>query len=337
MLFIASLCLIGCHDPGQSNAAQRAVETSVLEVVRAPDPFFVQPEGSLVSVPVRFANPSDEETLSLNLKQRSCGCIDYTLQPEVLEPSEEGVLTLQTVLRETGSRNLSLTFETGLAEPAEMRFDVTCRAYPYIEFAPAETRFLRIPPGTSQSTEFTVIQTRPVGEGKTEPDVSLSSASAKIRLIDRKARVEEGVRRTSSRWSMTISVPPDVSLSEDSVRRETVSVRDGDVDAVYRVLWRPENHVQAVPPSVLVRSGTDPGFKKTLEIRAEEPFQITSVESENPGVQVDAEIGEPKTRHSINILLVKTLTSTKATKSEILLHVNHPDQAEVSIPVYLYR
>jgi hypothetical protein len=335
------MLLAGCSRYGGAEASSKptSADASIAEIALKAPPQIVAPHGGDVSVAVPFKNPSQTLPLELKLKSKSCECVDFVLDPPSVAPGAEAVMTLKSRVGDASTlRNLELVFDTGLQQPQRLRFSVDVQACPVIEFTPNVSPLLTIPFGKSGQFEFDVYLHQPETEQELEPHFSTDCQHATLSWAEKQGLLYQGIRRRVFHCVATVTVPPREQFVDAAhLQTSLVSVAAGEHLGQVRVLWRPQNLVQSRPETLLVNGRQAGMFEKSFVLEAETPFQIVSVESENPQFEIQATLGERRKRHELRLRLDRQPEQGAQRKSWITATIDHPEEQTVKIPVYIFE
>lgn len=270
-----------------------------------------------------FVNPSRTSSLSLRLRRRSCNCTNFEVKPEVIAPGEKGQIALRTTVpRMTSNQHFWIVFDTNTPEVPSVEVNLLVRTVLRLQVEPPEFPEMRIPVGGEANIEFKTIVSAALDD-LPEPVTVAVSSSALIEKRDAPSPIDgDGVRKSTARWVATLRCAPDAApgAHEDVL---TVTAGRDSVQALVR--WRPLYPVQADPERIFLANGTAESGRRTVDLRADRPFQIIGTSVDSKFVQIAPQTDGSRPAHRLIVSLQPASALPRCVKANITIVTDVPN------------
>lgn len=267
----------------------------------------------------------------------SCGCTTpRPFSQTRLSPGESTKVPIGINPMSYGSRSVSLTVRTSLANQPEIRVPVQIQGPPlnppYVRYAPSELVVRMEPGGGEQTVRFAAICVERKADGPwllgcecTLERVRFSAPE----LIDEESLDEETVKRE---YQITANLGTFGEEDESLAGRISFKAASPSMRPLPTFLLRLTNEqlIRCIPAALIAKSGTTGSsvFKVVVRSDDDSPFRIESVETDEPRMQVEFDATLDAETHVLRVTL-------QSIDTRVLVNVltTHPACRRVSFSV----
>jgi len=302
-------------------------------------PVTVAPGSSKVVATYQIRNGGGED-LILDRVETTCGCTSATVEPKVLKPGQGGVITVEGTPYQTGERSVQVRLTSNSRPVGDLILTLVmvgpAKEIPFVANSSGPILFGPIRPGASETFQVEAI------ERKDQPPW-IDRAVSTVECVDLKGGfVEEqeveglGVLRTY-RYHATVAKAPRIGPLQGEV---AFMGRGSAGQAVHKLsvsgLMRAP--VFATPSSLFASSpGGEAPPRLSLMLAADNPeFRLeTSAKVEGSDVLTITRLGRFGKMEQYEVTPTGALDESIG--ATVVFRTNHPDAAEVRVPVSIKK
>jgi hypothetical protein len=301
---------------------------------------FLAPEDGrtwTVSHEFPFRNPSLTSPASLRVEKKTCGCTRCTVAQEEVPPGGTTTITLSCERPYTrDSFREAVLISTGLGQLPKLELYLAAELYPRLTMVPDTLPSIGVRAGGSEAVRLTFLAYEPETQ-KAEPvRVTPLARAISVRLGATSSETRDGIRKTTVDCILTVACPrPDDEHFANGKYRGQLEVKHGDWCWRPAFSWHAKAIVKASPAQVFLQPGSRASEEAVVQITSAEAFTIESTEARSPNVECISSPQKASHGQEVRIRIKRSEPMTGGLKSAVVIHVNHPNQKRVEVPVYV--
>jgi hypothetical protein len=278
-------------------------------------------------------NPSANEHMTLRLTQRSCRCLDVTIEPKTVPPRGKGTLIVSANISPSPKETtLVLRFETGLKSKPNLTVLLHVKAFPPIAIEPPEFSELCV---TAERHSFPFWVTLCQDENaNTEWPGIVGTESVRVEVVERTMYEVGSVK--CQKVACLLRAPRATEEGEARAAGQ-IHVHHGGEHVVRDVSFSRASPVTCQPKQILFYGASV--NEVHVRLRAEREFMVTAINVDVRYLHADLRLMVNAKEHLLRFRCIasslESMREAPATETAVLLNTDYPGQPSINIPVFL--
>lgn len=251
-------------------------------------------------------NPSRTQPLRLEIAQKPCSCTSCEVPQEPIPPGGVGnvAVTIATAHLEQ-MRTERVLLRPDLTDQPLVDCWTSFRSCPRVASSlgtPGQLLTLAVEPGikTAKTIGLTALQPADEPAGNLQA-IGTGQGVSTSALRDANAAVAAGVRRTTAEFDLVVDAAGTGQDDIGAIHEGELRVGYGEYWLQYRINWCVRAQIEVAPQAAFLQPAHEQGRRRTVVLKAREPFAIAGVESERCWLHAIVADGGHATVHRLTV------------------------------------